>query len=195
MRTSRSVALLAATAMAVAALVPPAQAGGFDPYRVERIQRLATAGVVRGSVAAGVFLHVPFQTTADRSPLAETRYGLQLALRPVAVTGIAPRTSGLIGRPLAQLSLQGRDPASLAINGMSLRQWAVLAAGEPEDPDAADESRKKHSRVWWWVGGGVLVLGLAAVSAAVAGSQAGGALADAEFCLFNPDPNCPSSGS
>ncbi len=194
MRTSSLVAVLAATAIGAASLVPPATAGSFDPYRLARIQRQGTAGLMRQTLAAGVSVHVPFQTMG-RSALAETAYRLELGWRPVAVTGMAPRMVGGVGRPLARLSIRGADPDSLAFNGVSLRAWPVLAAGEQDGEEGHERSRKKRSRMWWWIGGGVVFLGLLGAAGAAAGASAGKAAARALSCVFNPDPNCPAAGS
>ncbi len=193
MRTSQTVVFLAVTAAAVAALIPPGHAGSFDPYRLERIQRQATAGLRRQGMAAGVAIRLPFQT-AGHSPLVETEYRLQLGLRSVPVTGMASLRMGGLGRPLARLSIRGTDPGSLAINGVSLREWGMLAAGEEEGEEAHGRSRRKHHRVWWWVGGGVVFLGLVTAGAAAAAASAGKAAGRALACVFNPDPDCPSSG-
>ncbi len=188
-------AVLTATAVGISSLVPPATAGSFDPSRLTRIQRQGTAGPVRQTLAVGVSVHVPFQTMGGRSSLSEATYRFVLGWRPVAVTGMAPRTAGGIGRPLAQLSIRAADPDSFAINGVSVQTWRVLAAGEREGEDVDKRSRKKHSRMWWWIGGGVVFLGLLGAAGAAAAASAGKAAGRALACAFNPDPSCPDGGS
>lgn len=198
MTMSRSTITALVTAMITAGMTPPAIAGGFDPDRVERIQRESLGGWRARSLAAGISLRVPLSPNARLQP-ERTEMRLDLGIRQATLTGAAPSGYGIVHRPVYRLSMRFDDPESLSLNGMRFADFARLSAGEQEG-EANKESKKRKSGInWWWVGGGVAFLVAGGVAAGAAAGSAGKAAAEAIdmalFCQFNKkDPRCQTSG-